>query len=112
MPTQEEWIRIHADLMVQLRMPCKLQFSSEPFVGQHVLEDDGTCHIDINPDADFRVPAHLILHEAAHCRANDFDVYHGHDDDWAKILCSMYTETGTPLPETTSFIAFAKHAGI
>ena len=112
MPTREEWKVVHADLMAKLHLPCELRFNRNVKIGQHTSEDDGTCHIDINPDVDFRVPEHLILHEGAHHRANEFDEYHGHDELWAGILCKMYREAEVPLPQTTSFFAFAKAAGI
>jgi hypothetical protein len=129
MPSKEEWIKIHAELMAKLGLPCKLEFSSEPKVGSHSFEDDHTCVLRVNLAADFRVPEHLILHEAAHHRVcenlvfvdlNDAEyeqhychLYSGeHCDHWAKVLCDMYEETGTPLPSTTSFCSFAKLAGI
>jgi hypothetical protein len=112
MPTKEEWEVVYADLMAKLHLPCELRFSSKVRIGQHIHEDDGTCHIDINPDVDFRCPEHLILHEGAHHRAYDEDVWHGHDELWAGILVAMYREAGVPLPQTTSFFAFAKAAGI
>jgi len=139
MPTIGDWKRVHADLMEKLRLPCKLRFSSETkVIGRHILEDGGkldgvrivNCCIEVNPEADFRVPEHLILHEAAHHRNmaaindDDFDVCdgpgkrgccfapNGHCKHWAKALCDMYQETGTPLPQTTSFVEFANMAGI
>lgn len=114
MPNKETWIRVHADLMTKLHLPCELRLTRDVKIGQHIVEDDGTCHIDINPDVDFRGPEHLILHEGAHCRSNaDPDgLWHGHDEHWAKILCQMYREAGVTLPETTGFQAFAEAAGI
>src|SRR5271169_1075499 len=124
MPTREEWTRVHADLMAQLRLPCTLEFSTEVKVGQHEFMDDGICILRVNPDADFRTPEHLILHEAAHHRIcepyrGDFEVeqwchigWSGHCEHWAQVLCDMYRETGIALPQTTSFIEFAKAAGI
>jgi len=120
MPTREEWRRVHADLMAKLRLPCKLRFATRVKVGQHIWHDldDGnfdphkSCSIDINPEVDFYVPAHLILHEGAHHRADLNDEYHGHDEMWAGILCRMYEETGIALPYSTGFEAFALTAGI
>lgn len=124
MPTTEEWTKVHADLMEKLHLPCKLRFSTKVKVGLHQFEDDGTCHITVNLDADFKVPAHLLLHEAAHHRAcepyrDDIDEkdwchygWDGHCTHWAQVLCDMYQETGIALPQTTSFLEFAKLAGI
>lgn len=124
MPTREEWERIHADLMARLSLPCVLRFSDWVVTGQHRFEDDGTCQIVVNPEADFRVPEHLLLHEAAHHRvsadlldtedeAQGCHVWGGgHCEHWAAELVSMYAETGTPLPQTTTFFEFAKAAGI
>jgi len=138
MPSEEVWKHIHSDLMVALRLPCKLRFSTKVKVGQHSFYDNGSCWITVNPEANFRVPEHLLLHEAAHHRAKkecdaDFDANFfrgegivsgvmedrmccygpsGHCEHWAKILCDMYAETGTQLPQTTSFAEFAKIAGI
>jgi hypothetical protein len=112
MPTRKEWEVVHADLMARLHLPCKLRFSTKVKIGQHEARDDGSCRITVNPEVDFRVPEHLILHEAAHHRAYDIDAWHGHDELWANVLCDIYRETGVPLPQTTSFFAFAKAAGI
>jgi len=132
MPTREEWTKVHADLMEKLRLPCKLEFSTDVKVGQHEFMDgdddvclgSGDCVIRVNPEVDFREPAHLILHEGAHHKVcaphrDAFNVEHwchvgggGHCKHWAKVLCDMYRETGTSLPQTTSFIEFAKAAGI
>ena len=127
MPSEEVWKHIHNDLMVTLRLPCKLRFSTKVKVGQHEFDDDGSCWITVNPEADFRAPEHLILHEAAHHEAaknlptDDDDGFmdsvccmgpFGHCQHWAKILCNMYDKTGTPLPQTTSFSEFAVAAGI
>jgi hypothetical protein len=126
MLTREEWTKVHADLMAKLRLPCRLRFITNEtkhgrtIVGQHEWEDVGeyggtdirVCYMNINPDMDWRVPEHLILHEAAHHRADLFDEWHGHNEHWAKILCDMYEESGVALPQTTSFIEFAKLAGI
>lgn len=112
MPTKEEWSRVHAELTAKLNLPCELRFNPDVKIGRHSVEDDGTCRIEINPEVDFRVPEHLILHEGAHHRAHEFDEYHGHDEMWAAILCKMYREAGIALPQTTSFFAFAKAAGI
>ena len=116
MPTREEWTKVYTELATKLNLPCKLVFSTEVKVGSHGWEDEGDCHITINPEADFRVPEHLILHENEHHRA-DIKTYldigfWGHSEHWAKILCDMYAETGIALPQTTSFIEFAKAAGI
>jgi hypothetical protein len=136
MPTREEWIQVHEDLMMKLHLPCKLRFSTKIKIGCHTEEDwdiEGgahvvECYIEVNPNVDFRVPAHLILHEAAHHRviAPFFDtdhvpgsdlchagtLYSGHCEHWAQALCDMYRETGTALPQTTGFPEFAKLAGI
>lgn len=120
MPTYDEWKRVFTDLKAKLNLPCRLRMKEDVKIGRHLVQDwdldDGTeahvCYIDINPDVDFRVPEHLILHEAAHCRANAFDEYHGHDEMWAEILLRMYREADIALPQTTSFLAFAKVAGI
>jgi hypothetical protein len=124
MPTIEEWTKVHADLTEKLCLPCKLKFSTDVRVGRHEFEDDGTCCITVNLDADFRVPAHLILHEGAHHRIcepyrGEFDVDQwchiggsGHCTHWAQVLCDMYKETGIALPQTTSFLEFAKLAGV
>lgn len=121
MPTKEEWTKVFTDLAVKLNLPCKLRFNPDVRIGRHVTlvgelhphhyYDEG-CAIEINPDVKFHVPAHLILHEGAHCRANAFDEYHGHDEMWAKVLCKMYVEAGIALPYSTGFEQFAKAAGI
>jgi hypothetical protein len=116
MPTKEEWIKVHADLMEKLRLPCKLRFSTHVNIGQHEFviatgwHKIDICRIKINPEVNFQVPAHLILHEAAHHRelcCGDF-----HCEHWAQTLRDMYWETRTPLPQTTGFKEFAKVAGI
>ena|ERR1700676_3320373 len=117
MPTKQEWIRIHADLMEKLGLPCELRLSSSGVkIGCHFFENDRkNCCIKINPKADFRVPEHLILHEAAHHRSLcyvDWDCGDQHCEHWAKTLLDMYKETGTPLPQTTGFFEFAKIARI
>jgi hypothetical protein len=136
MPTKEEWIRVHADLMARLKLPCKLRFTGETPCGMHDWEDDlSECWIGVNPRADFRVPEHLIIHEAAHHRvlapfmAGRFSRYEaqdavinsgkcahswgkGHCMHWAWTLRDMYTETGIALPRTTGFEEFARAAGI
>lgn len=112
MPTKEEWIRVHGELAERLRLPCRLRFSTDVKIGQHRTEEDGSCRITVNPEVDFRVPEHLILHEGAHCRANAEDQYHGHDELWAGVLVKMYEEAGVALPATTGFFAFAEAAGI
>jgi len=130
MPSEEEWIRVHAELMRKLHMPCKLRFipnevklhegKKTQVLGQHVWEDVGIygdtdiriCHINVNPDVDWRMPEHLLLHEAAHHEADLFDQWHGHNEHWAKILMGMYEITGVALPESTRFDTFAKLAGI
>jgi hypothetical protein len=103
--------------MAKLHLPCLLGFSTRVKVGQHVfLEDDDCrpygCIIRVNPEVDFRVPEHLILHEAAHHRASAQDEYHGHDEVWARVLCQIYEETGVALPYSTGFEQFALAAGI
>ena len=129
MPTTKEWENSYSDLMATLRLPCKLRFSSNVKIGAHEFEDDGSCWITVNPEVDFRVPEHLILHEAAHHTAAKNLLTHDDDDDgfidlrccmgpfghcqhWAKVLCGMYAETETQLPQTTSFTEFASAAGI
>jgi hypothetical protein len=112
MPTREEWEVVYADLKRRLAVPCVLRFSTHVKIGQHVTDDEGCCTIFINPEVDFHVPEHLILHEMAHHRANAFDEYHGHDELWAGVLCRMYEETGIALPYSTGFEAFALIAGI
>src|SRR5271154_1382321 len=126
MTSKEEWQRVFDDLMAKLHMPCKLQFISNEkclfrrILGQHVWQDMGdygdtnirVCHISIDPDIDWRMPEHLILHEAAHHEADLFDEYHGHNERWAKILMGMYEATGVALPESTRFDTFAELAGI
>jgi hypothetical protein len=136
MPTKEEWIRVHADLMEKLKLPCKLRFTDETLCGMHDWEDDlSECRISVNPRADFRVPEHLIIHEAAHHRvmsplmAGYFSVYEARDagvnsgeccHTWSKSHCmhwawslrDMYKETGITLPRTTGFEEFARAAGI
>ena len=129
MPTIKEWTVIHADLMQRLHLPCRLNFSTNVSrFASHSFDDYGTCTITINLEADFRVPHHLILHEAAHHRvcapyvgSEDLEILEsiwchygldGHCEHWAQTLCDMYRETGIPLPQTTSFIEFAKAAGI
>jgi hypothetical protein len=114
MPTKTEWIGVHADLMAKMGLPCRLRFSLIG-IGRHGIEDDGSCWIAINPDADFRVPAHLILHEAAHHRCicyKEWECGDPHCEHWARVLCDMYRETGVALPQVTSFFEFAKAAGI
>jgi hypothetical protein len=131
MPTRVEWEKVHADLMAQLRLPCKLEFSTRVKVGQHVWRSEpecwgelNVCYITVNPEVDFRNPEHLILHEGAHHRAIepyldaelDGQCHHtgwnGHCEHWAQILCDMYKETGYKLPYSTSFETFAEIAGI
>lgn len=122
MPTRKEWARVHADLMEKLKLPCGLRFSADVRIAEHGIVEAVshgvhivTCRITINPKADFRVPEHLILHEAAHHRSTcytDWECGDPHCDHWAKILCDMYRETETPLPQTTGFFWFAKAAGI
>lgn len=119
MPTREEWEKVHADLMARLRLPCTLRFTTKIRIGQHIREDSyefwgsqRRCYIDVNLEADFHVPAHLILHEGAHHRADASDDYHGHDMMWAHTLLAMYEETGIALPQSTAFESFAKVAGI
>jgi hypothetical protein len=83
----------------------------------------------VNPTVAFKVPEHLILHEAAHhiiisgeyCQCGEkFAVVIGshvfgdihHCEHWAKTLLDIYRKTGTPLPFGTQFELFAKVAGI
>lgn len=125
MPTRKEWKVVHADLMARLNLPCKLRFYSglkrgRKVLGQHVWQDVGdysgthirVCHINIDPAVDWKVPEHLILHEAAHHEADLFDEYHGHNEHWAKILFNMYEKTGITLPYSTGFETFARIARI
>ncbi len=128
MPTIKEWTEIHADLMQRLHLPCRLNFSREIAVAQHSFDDDDGCHITINPKVDFRVPEHLILHEAAHHRVcaiyanGDAEIEEnvlchygwgtGHCEHWSRALCDIYHETKISLPQITSFTEFAKAAGI
>jgi hypothetical protein len=125
MPSKEEWIRVHADLMEKLKLPCVLRFSSSVSIASHSIEayandpdDFGRileCRITINTDVDFRRPEHLILHEAAHHRSTcyaEWECGDQHCEHWAQTLCDMYKETGVALPQTTSFFEFAKAAGI
>lgn len=134
MPTKGQWEKIYADLAKRLRLPCRLRFTDNPdIIGRHVLEDGGKidgvrttiCYIDVNLANDWRVPEHLLLHEAAHHRmieafdwnyeveqAHERSCWHGHCEHWARALCEMYAETGISLPRTTSFEEFAKAAGI
>jgi hypothetical protein len=104
-----------------------LEFSTDVKIGQHVFEDDG-CVITVNPEFDFTVPVHLMLHEAAHHRTYVGAARHltddpfvdlccsgwsgGHCEHWAKILVGMYKETGIALPYSTGFGHFAEAAGI
>src|SRR5271157_3981779 len=126
MTTIEEWTAIHADLMRKLRLPCGLVFSTDVRIAQHRF-DEGTCCITINPEVDFKVPEHVILHEAAHHRNTAHfileDVYDeerwcctgwtgGHCKHWARVLCGIYAETEIALPYSTSFKLFAAMAGI
>jgi hypothetical protein len=120
--TREEWKQVHAELMAKLKLPCKLKFSYSHPVGGHVHAPlpwrMRNCYIEINPNADFRVPAHLILHEAAHhrhhagflgsCSCRNW----WHCEHWAQELCRVYEETGIALPRTTGFAEFAKAVGI
>jgi len=136
MPTRQEWMTTHARLMKKLNLPCKLRFTDETPCGMHRWEVDlSQCWIAINPNADFRVPEHLILHEGAHHRVlapymvGRFSIYeaqdavvnsgkcshswsHGHCMHWAWTLRDMYKETGIALPQTTGFEEFARTAGI
>jgi hypothetical protein len=126
MITEEEWIRVHSALMAKLGLPCQLRFITSTVkygrkvLGQHVWEPVGEyggtgiriCHINIDPNVDWHTPEHLLLHEAAHHRADLYDEWHGHNEHWAKILHSMYEETGVALPHSTGFEEFAQIAGI
>jgi hypothetical protein len=136
MPTLAHWTMVHTDLMAKLRLPCRLKFSTDVKIGQHEFDDDG-CWVTINPEVDFEVPEHLILHEAAHhrivapyhamfealdnvadvanmkfsCCNEPFTDRH-HCEHWAKELVKMYRETGIALPYSTGFEQFAHVAGI
>lgn len=125
MPTRAEWKKAHADLMAKLQLPCKLRFYSglkrgRQVLGQHVWQDMGNysgtsirvCHINIDPDVEWKVPEHLLLHEAAHHEADLFDEWHGHNEHWARILHGMYERAGVALPFSTGFEEFARIAGI
>ena len=116
MPTKEEWIRVHTELMAKLKLPCKLQFfDGMTAPGRHQFNVTHTaCYILINPDADFRVPEHLILHEAAHHQDSCpwWECSNQHCKHWAQTLCDMYKEAGIALPHTTGFKEFARAAGI
>lgn len=134
MPTRDEWRKVHADMMAKLGLPCQLRFNDVCGIGRHDWDDTlKECFITVNPTkADFRVPEHLILHEAAHHRATEPYVYAerfgmetpdikpcgelgghcGHCEHWADILCGIYREVGVALPYSTGFEAFAEAAGI
>lgn len=132
---REEWQRIHADIMGKLDLPCKLEWSRRTKVGAHVFRDDHspwTCALKVNPDGNFFVPAHLILHEAAHHRniikkfgeELDFDLSplesqcclggwsSGHCPHWAAELVECYRICDIELPQSTQFHEFAKAANI
>jgi hypothetical protein len=123
MPTIEEWTRVHTELMDKLHLPCKLAFSTDVKIGQHHFDGDD-CWITVNPEIDFSVPEHLLLHEAAHHRACKIAAAYGdnrhccwgwsggHCEHWAKILVSMYYELNFKLPYSTGFQIFAEVAGI
>jgi hypothetical protein len=114
--------------MGKLNLPCRLELTSRVKVGEHNWDWDlKTCYIAINPVADFRVPAHLILHEAAHHRAikpflnedrpditpcGEYGGRCGHCHHWAQILCDIYREVEIALPYSTGFENFARVAGI
>ena len=135
MPTLAHWTQVHTDLMFKLRLPCRLNFSTDVKIGQHDYDFEG-CWITVNPDVDFRVPEHLIIHEAAHHRITQpfHDMFEAldnvadvvgmkfrccdppgdrhHCEHWAKELTRMYTEAGIKLPYSTGFEQFALVAGI
>ena len=112
--------------MAKLRLPCKLRFVTDKVklgkkvLGQHVWRDVGDfggegirlCYMRVDPNVDWRVPEHLILHEAAHHEADLFDEWHGHNEHWARILHEMYERAGVTLPQSTGFENFAQIAGI
>ena len=119
MPTKEEWKRVHAELMAKLHLPCKLVFSTGVRIGQHSFECwPDNCRMTINPEVEFLVPEHLILHEAAHHRAAPMENAHccsycdAHCEHWAHVLLNMYREIDFPLPHSTGFEKFAEAAGI
>jgi hypothetical protein len=128
MPTREEWRAVHAVLMTKLGLPCKIKFTDFG-IGRHDWDDNqNECFISINPTkADFRVPEHLILHEAAHHRAiepflngdrpdikpcGEYGGHCSHCHHWAHILCDIYREVGIALPYSTGFEEFARASGI
>src|SRR5208337_2619342 len=125
MPSADKWIEVHADLMQKLKLPCRLEFTTDVKIGQHSFED-GKCVIRVNLEADFKRPEHLILHEAAHHRAlmraaSCFADYRlpaeticccGHCKHWAWILVAMYRNLRVALPYGTRFKEFADLAGI
>ena len=114
------WKEVHSRLLRQLKLPCKLVYSNEFRVGGHIFTDQ-RCSIVVNPKVPFKVPEHLILHEAAHhmviaeerCRCTDDLPFTGHHcEHWAKTLLDIYGKTGTSLPHGTQFEMFAKIAGL
>jgi hypothetical protein len=119
MPSKEIWKQTHSRLMQKLDLPCGLKFSSKRTrIGSHTFGGEG-CFITVNLEEDFKMPEHLILHEAAHHRHREFERGSpcrcpdwGHCKCWARVLVGMYRETGTPLPQGTQFMEFAKAAGI
>lgn len=111
MPSKEQWIELHADLMRRLSLPCKLEFTDKG-KGRHKHRDGG-CVIEVNPEVNWQRPEHLILHEAAHHRHGETEcVCFGHCIGWAQTLVGMYIDTGLDLPEGTQFAMFAEVAGI
>lgn len=110
-PTKDEWIALHADLVRRLNLPCQLAFSDRG-KGRHKHRDGG-CFIEVNPNIDWKRPEHLILHEAAHHRHGESEcICWGHCIGWAQTLVGMYIDTGIALPEGTQFESFAKVARI
>ena len=139
-PSQEEWTAVVERYRKQLRVPCRLLFSTDVKVGRHSWDDCGTCSLTINPEVDFKRPEHLVLHEMAH-HINmepficvDWEEYSpavqfnykaagdnryccsgwtgGHCYHWAQTLVDIYKKTGTALPYSTGFEKFAELAGI
>jgi hypothetical protein len=135
---RNEWVRIHAEIMGKLDLPCDFEFSTDHRVGAHVFyewQHSRTCAIRVNPDGNFRVPVHLILHEAAHhrntikCEEQDYKEQDhnlskierecclggwsiGHCPHWAAELVECYRICNIELPESTQFHEFAKAAHI
>ena len=108
------WHQKTKELLGMLNLPCKLRYSEEFKVGGHKFTTKG-CQFVVNPTVDFKVPEHLILHEAAHhiiIVGGHFDCYSSHCVHWAEVLLGLYKSTGTELPYGTQFETFARVAGI